>query len=72
MENQNNSDNLNQNDISFISCTCSKSFCNKKYCECYKQGLNCNSLCRCIECKNKNDDYMQALIALVKKYVENV
>ena len=24
-----------------------------------------------IECKNKNDDYMQALIALVKKYVEN-
>ena len=24
-----------------------------------------------IECKNKNDDYMQAMIALVKKYVEN-
>ena len=37
-----------------IICNCTKSNCMKKYCECYKQGLNCNSLCRCIECKNKN------------------
>ena len=37
-----------------VICNCTKSNCMKKYCECYKQGLNCNSLCRCIECKNKN------------------
>ena len=38
-----------------VICNCTKSNCMKKYCECYKQGLNCNSLCRCIECKNKNN-----------------
>ena len=37
-----------------VICNCTKSNCMKKYCECYKQGFNCNSLCRCVECKNKN------------------
>lgn len=37
-----------------VICNCTKSYCMKKYCECFKQSLNCNSLCRCIECKNKN------------------
>ena len=37
-----------------VICNCTKSNCMKKYCECYKQGFNCNSLCRCIECNNKN------------------
>ena len=37
-----------------IICNCTKSNCMKKYCECYKQGMNCNGLCRCLECKNKN------------------
>ena len=36
-----------------VICNCTKSYCMKKYCECYKRGLNCNSLCRCLECKNK-------------------
>ena len=45
--------NSNQNQQRVI-CNCTKSNCMKKYCECYKQGFNCNSLCRCIECKNKN------------------
>ena len=36
-----------------IICNCTKSNCMKKYCECFKQGFNCNSLCRCVECKNK-------------------
>ena len=38
-----------------VICNCTKSFCMKKYCECYKQGLICNSLCRCRECKNNNN-----------------
>ena len=37
-----------------VICNCTKSNCMKKYCECFKQNLNCNALCRCIECKNKN------------------
>ena len=35
-----------------VTCTCSKSGCNKKYCECYKTGMFCNNKCRCINCKN--------------------
>ena len=35
-----------------IICTCSKSNCNKKYCECYKAGVFCNEKCRCVNCKN--------------------
>ncbi len=36
-----------------VICNCTKSNCMKKYCECYKQGFICNSLCRCLDCKNK-------------------
>lgn len=43
-----------------IICTCSKTNCNKKYCECYKKGINCNSECRCINCKNKKENFMTA------------
>ena len=36
----------------FVICTCTKSGCNKKYCECYKNGTKCNSSCRCVKCEN--------------------
>ena len=35
-----------------VTCTCTKSGCNKKYCECYKNGTKCNSSCRCVGCEN--------------------
>ena len=35
-----------------IICTCTKSSCNKNYCECFKNGEKCTSLCRCISCEN--------------------
>ena len=38
-----------------LICNCTKSNCKKKYCECFKQGFGCNPLCRCVECKNKNN-----------------
>jgi hypothetical protein len=38
-----------------IICTCTKSGCNKNYCECFKNGQKCSSLCRCISCENNND-----------------
>ena len=59
-ENKNNQTNSNNKEIIF--CTCSKSGCNKKYCECYKDGLKCNIKCRCMNCLNcdehsdKNND----------------
>ena len=35
-----------------IICTCTKSGCNKNYCECFKVGQKCSNLCRCIGCEN--------------------
>ena len=35
-----------------VFCTCTKSNCNKKYCECYKSNQKCSDKCRCINCKN--------------------
>ena len=37
-----------------IICTCTKSGCNKNYCECFKIGQKCSSLCRCIGCENND------------------
>ena len=38
-----------------LSCICSKSGCILKYCECYKSGVECTDLCRCIKCKNSKN-----------------
>ena len=37
-----------------IICTCTKSGCNKNYCECYKNAQKCTPLCRCISCENND------------------
>ena len=47
-----------------VICTCTKSGCNKNYCECFKSGQKCTVLCRCIGCEN--NDQIQ-----VKKYNNN-
>ena len=59
---QNNDNNFDLNDNYFkklIICTCSKSGCNKNYCECFKAKVKCNNKCRCIKCLNKPDDSIQ-------------
>lgn len=35
-----------------VTCTCTRSGCNKKYCECFKNGTKCTSACRCVKCEN--------------------
>ncbi|KAH7445164.1 hypothetical protein KP509_02G109700 [Ceratopteris richardii] len=33
-------------------CNCKRSFCLKKYCECFQAGVGCSDGCRCENCKN--------------------
>ena len=33
-------------------CKCRKSFCLKKYCECFNAGIKCGSECKCYNCHN--------------------
>ena len=61
IENEFNKENnilINEEENKFIQnmgCNCTKSHCLKKYCECFKMFRNCGSLCRCMECQNKNN-----------------
>ena len=48
--------NYNNDKNQRLSCNCTKSNCMKKYCECYKQGIKCNSFCRCILCNNYDNN----------------
>ena len=46
----------------YVTCTCTKSNCNKKYCECYKLGEKCNVNCRCINCLNNEDNFKSKVL----------
>ena len=47
-------------------CTCRRSFCRKKYCECFADGVECSKHCKCEGCLNCKTDDSQ-LEALVKE-----
>jgi len=39
-------------DTNSVTCKCTNSQCQKKYCECFKANLSCSEKCRCINCLN--------------------
>lgn len=41
--------------LEYRGCSCQKSQCIKKYCECFAQGLKCTNRCGCIKCCNWMD-----------------
>ena len=62
------------NDLDEIICTCSKSNCCKKYCECYKLGKKCTNKCRCINCMNldKNNNLTYSNINTVNNLINDM
>ena len=54
-ENKENIANNINKENKVVFCTCSKSGCNKKYCDCFKENQKCNIKCRCINCLNMED-----------------
>ena len=54
-----------------VSCTCTKSGCNKNYCECYKNKTKCHSLCRCRNCENVQKNEIQKNNPQIECYKAN-
>ena len=48
--------------ISSGFCSCSKSKCLKKYCDCFVMGIACGRKCRCSDCQNKTPSGRSASI----------
>jgi hypothetical protein len=48
--------------VNLKGCICKKSQCCKLHCECFKNGVECSIICKCLNCKN-------GLVELDKKAV---
>lgn len=48
-------------------CSCRKSFCVKKYCQCYQEGALCGQNCKCIDCQNNESMTNRNVLLNLKK-----
>jgi len=49
------------NDVKAIhskGCNCKNSNCLKRYCECYRNGIQCSKFCKCTNCLNYENDLL--------------
>lgn len=52
------------NDVKTVhakGCHCKNSNCLKRYCECYRNGIQCSYLCKCTNCLNSEHDFLETL-----------
>ena len=40
-------------------CRCTRSMCLKRYCECFKAGIQCTSACSCHDCRNGRESFSE-------------
>lgn len=50
-------------------CNCSRNGCKKNYCDCFKSGVGCSSLCRCEGCLNGKRELAEKEVAQVGKRI---
>ncbi|XP_060973427.1 protein tesmin/TSO1-like CXC 6 isoform X2 [Cannabis sativa] len=48
-------------------CHCKKTFCLKKYCECFQAKILCSEHCKCLDCKNV-DGFEESILSPQKHY----
>ena len=56
-----------QNIVNIKGCKCYSSKCNKKYCECFLNNINCSTSCKCKNCLNKKDIFLKKSVFLIEK-----
>ena len=50
-----------------VTCSCGKTQCNKRYCECFRLKKSCSNLCECKNCLNNKSDASKEPEEIVEK-----
>lgn len=55
-----------------VACICKKTQCNKLYCICFKNGLECSEFCNCKDCKNTDPAKAKTKRIFLKKVLKKL